>query len=165
MAHQPLLSQVFGFVGWLLVIVAAASVGIVTSARAASFYGQLSQPVWAPPAWLFGPMWSVLYLLMTVAAWLVWREHGFSGAGVALGLFLVQLAANALWSWLFFALHRGALSTAEIGLLWVLILATIVAFWPLHQLAALLLVPYLAWVTVASALTLSLWRANRAVLG
>ena len=165
MTDPSLPSQGIGLVGWLLLTIAAASVGVITSARAASFYGQLSQPRWAPPAWLFGPMWSVLYLLMAVAAWLVWREHGFSGAGIALGLFVVQLAANALWSWLFFVLRRGALSVAEIAVLWLLILATIVAFWPLHRLAALMLVPYLAWVSVASALTWSLWRANRAVLG
>ena len=165
MAHESWQSQALGLVGWFLLTLAAASVGVITSARAASFYGQLSQPAWAPPAWLFGPMWSVLYVLMTVAAWLVWRAHGFSGAGLGLGLFVVQLVANALWSWLFFVLRRGALSTAEIAVLWLLILATIIAFWPLHRLAALLLVPYLVWVSVASALTVSLWRANREVLG
>jgi tryptophan-rich sensory protein len=165
MTHQPWQNQALGLIGWLLLAFAAASVGIITSVRAASFYAQLSQPAWAPPAWLFGPMWSVLYLLMAVSAWLVWRDQGFGGAGLGLGLFVVQLAANALWSVLFFVLHRGALSVAEIVLLWLLILATILAFWPMNRLAALLLVPYLAWVSVASALTLSLWRGNRAVLG
>jgi tryptophan-rich sensory protein len=165
MAHEPWQSQALGLLGWLLLTFAAASIGVITSARAASFYGQLLQPAWAPPAWLFGPVWSVLYILMAVSAWLVWREHGFGGAGFGLGLFVVQLVANALWSWLFFVLRRGALSLAEIIVLWLLILATILAFWPLHRLAALLLVPYLAWVSVASALTLSLWRANRGVLG
>lgn len=165
MAHQSWQSQALGLVGWFLLTFAAASVGVINSARAASFYGQLTQPPWAPPAWLFGPMWSVLYVLMAVAAWLVWRDHGLSGARFALGVFVVQLVANALWSWLFFVLRRGALSVAEIVVLWLLILATILAFWPLHRLAALMLVPYLAWVSVASVLTLSLWRANRAVLG
>lgn len=165
MAHESFQSQALGLVGWFLVTLAAASVGAITSARSASFYGQLSKPAWAPPAWLFGPMWSVLYILMAVAAWLVWRDHGFGGAAFALGFYLIQLVANALWSWLFFVLHLGALSVAEIVVLWVLILATIVAFWPLHRLAALLLVPYIAWVSVAAALTLSLWRSNRTVLG
>ena len=165
MAHPSLQSQVLGLLGWFLVTVAAASVGALTAGRAASFYGQLSQPAWAPPPWLFGPVWSVLYILMAVSAWLVWRERGFSGAGLALGLFLAQLVANALWSWLFFVLHRGALSVAEIAVLWLLILATIVAFWPSDRLAALMLVPYLAWVSVASALTWTLWRANHDVLG
>ncbi len=165
MAYQSFQSQALGLVGWLLVTFAAASVGIITSARAASFYGQLSQPSWAPPAWLFGPMWSVLYILMAVAAWLVWRDHGLGGAELPLGLFVVQLVANALWSWLFFVLRRGALAVAEIVVLWLLILATILAFWPLHRPASLMLVPYLAWVSVASALTVSLWRRNHAVLG
>ena len=164
MSHS-LLVQALGFVGWFVVTLAAASVGALTSARAARFYGQLVQPRWAPPAWLFGPMWTVLYLLMVVAVWLVWRDQGFDGARLALGLYLVQLVANALWSWLFFVLHRGAWATAEIALLWLLILSTILAFWPLHRLAALMLVPYLAWVGVASALTWTLWRSNRAELG
>jgi tryptophan-rich sensory protein len=102
---------------------------------------------------------------MAVAAWLVWRKHGFSGASTALGLFAIQLVANALWTWLFFTLHLGALSLSEIVLLWLLIAATIFAFWPLQRLAALLLVPYLAWVSFASALTLSLWQLNHAALG
>jgi tryptophan-rich sensory protein len=107
----------------------------------------------------------VLYIAMAVAAWLVWRERGFRGAPTALGLFVVQLIANALWTWLFFVLHQGALSLAEIVVLWLLIAATISRFWPIDRLAALLLVPYLAWVSFASALTLSLWRLNPAVLG
>jgi len=165
MSHQSWQSQALGLVGWLLLTFAAASAGAIASARAASFYGQLSQPAWAPPAWLFGPMWSALYILMAVAAWLVWRDHGIRGAALALGLFVGQLVANALWSWLFFVLRYGALSVAEIVVLWLLILATILTFWPLHRLAALMLLPYLAWVSVASALTWSLWRANRAALG
>ena len=165
MEHPSLRSQSLGLVGWLIATFAAGSVGAIASARAATFYGQLSQPAWAPPAWLFGPVWSALYLLMAVAAWLVWRKHGFRDGRIALWLFIVQLFANALWTWLFFVLHRGALSLAEIALLWLLIAATISAFWPLQRLAALLLVPYLAWVSFASALTLSLWRLNPSVLG
>lgn len=165
MTRQSLKTQSLGLVGWVVGTFAAGSVGAMASARAATFYGQLSQPSWAPPAWLFGPVWSVLYLCMAVAAWLVWRERGFKGAAGALWLFIIQLVANALWTWLFFVLHAGALSMAEILLLWLLIAATIVKFWPVQRLAALLLVPYLAWVSFASGLTLSLWRLNPAVLG
>ncbi len=165
MEHQSLKSQSLGLVGWLVATFAAGSVGAIASARAATFYGQLSQPTWAPPAWLFGPVWSALYLCMAVAAWLVWRKHGFRGARSALWLFIVQLLANALWTWLFFVLHHGALSLAEIALLWLFIAATVLAFWPLQRLAALLLIPYLAWVSFAAALTLSLWRLNPSVLG
>ena len=165
MTHASLKKQSLGLLGWLAATFAAGSVGAIASVRAASFYAQLSQPSWAPPAWLFGPVWSVLYILMALAAWLVWRKHGFSGASTGLRLFAIQLVANALWTWLFFTLHLGALSLAEIVLLWLLIAATIFAFWPLQRPAALLLVPYLAWVSFASALTFSLWQLNHAVLG
>ncbi|MBC7704803.1 MAG: tryptophan-rich sensory protein [Rhodoferax sp.] len=165
MTHPSFQRQSLGLIGWLAATFAAGSVGAIAAARAATFYGQLSQPAWAPPGWLFGPVWSALYILMALAAWLVWRKHSFSGAPKALWLFVIQLFANALWTWLFFVLHRGALSLAEIVVLWLLIAATIAAFWPLQRLAALLLVPYLAWVSFASALTLSLWRLNPAVLG
>src|SRR4029077_13563148 len=92
-AHQSLKSQSLGLLGWLVATFAAGSVGAIASARAAAFYGQLSQPSWAPPAWLFGPVWSALYLLMAVAAWLVWRKNGFRAARSALWLFIVQLFA------------------------------------------------------------------------
>ncbi len=158
-------TQALGLVGWLVATFAAGSVGAVASAQAATFYGKLSQPIWAPPAWLFGPAWSLLYVCMAVAAWLIWRERGFKGAPLGLRLFAIQLVANALWTWLFFVLHLGALSMAEIVILWLLIAATIFNFWPVQRLAALLLVPYLIWVSFAAALTLSLWRMNPAVLG
>ncbi len=143
---------------------AAAAIGAFASAQAGAFYAQLQQPVWAPPGWLFGPVWTVLYLMMAIAAWLVWRVHGFRRARVALGLFVLQLAANALWTWLFFVWHLGAFAFVEILLLWALIVATIVAFWRLLPVAAWLLVPYLAWVSFACALTLSTWQLNPTIL-
>ena len=99
---------------------------------------------------------------MGVAAWLVWRSPG--SKGVALGLFGAQLAVNALWSWLFFAWHRGALATVEVLVLLALIVATAAAFWRTSHLAALLLVPYLLWVSFASALTWAVWRSNPGLL-
>lgn len=165
MTRQSLKAKSVGLAGWLLVTFAAGSIGAIASARASTFYGQLLQPSWAPPAWLFGPVWSVLYACMALAAWLVWRERGLRGAAIALSLYIAQLVANALWTWLFFVLHLGALAMAEIVVLWLLIAATIVSFWAIHRLAALLLLPYLVWVGFASALTWSLWRANPAVLG
>lgn len=158
-------AQLFGLLGWLLVSFCTGAIGGLGSVNAAGFYGRLVQPSWAPPAWLFGPAWSLLYVLMGVAAWLVWREHSFRGARPALALFAVQLVANALWSWLFFAWQLGAAAFAEIVLLWLLIAATVALFWRLHRLAALLLLPYLAWVSFAAALNLALWRLNPAVLG
>ncbi len=157
--------QVAGLVVWLLVSFTAAAAGGVASASAGTFYQQLQKPGWAPPPWLFGPVWSVLYLMMGIAAWLVWRRGGFAGARTALTLFLVQLAANGLWTWLFFAWRRGALAFAEILLLWVLIAATILAFWRVSRPAGLLLVPYLLWVSFATALTFAVWRLNPGILG
>jgi translocator protein len=157
--------QILGLAGWLLLTFVAAGVGALASVRSEAFYQQLSRPDWAPPPTVFGPVWSVLYLLMGVAAWLVWRERGFSGARTALGLFLIQLLANALWTWLFFAWRQGALAFGEILVLWVLIVATLVAFWRVRRLAALLLLPYLAWVSFAAALTYAVWRRNPVLLG
>lgn len=157
--------SLWGLAGWLLISVVAGGVGAVASVSANDFYGSLTQPPWAPPAWLFGPVWTLLYLMMGVAAWLVWRRHGFRGARAALLLFGAQLVANALWTWLFFAWHRGALAMVDIVVLWLLITATIAAFWRLQRLAAVLLLPYLAWVSFASALTWAMWRMNPAVLG
>jgi benzodiazapine receptor len=157
--------QWMGLAGWLLASFAAAAVGGVASANAGDFYQQLARPAWAPPSWLFGPVWSVLYLLMGIGAWLVWRERGFRGARGALWLFVIQLAANALWTWLFFAWRRGALAVGEILLLWVLIAATIAAFWRVRPLAGALLIPYLLWVTFATALTYAIWQRNPGLLG
>ena len=162
MTPRSLSSQWVGLLGWLLAAFAAGAVGAIASVDAASFYAQLSKPPWAPPGWVFGPVWSALYALMGVAAWLVWRSPG--SKGVALGLFGVQLAANALWSWLFFAWHRGALAAVEVLVLLALIVATGAAFWRTSRLAALLFVPYVLWVSFASALTWAVWRSNLGLL-
>ena len=156
--------QLLGLAGWLLLTFAVAATGALASASAGSFYRELIRPDWAPPGWLFGPVWSMLYLLMAIAAWLVWRVHGWRNARAALTLFVVQLAVNALWTWLFFVWRQGGLAFAEILLLWCLIVATSVAFKRLNALAAALLLPYLAWVSFASALTFAMWRLNPSVL-
>ncbi|MBT8126636.1 MAG: tryptophan-rich sensory protein [Gammaproteobacteria bacterium] len=165
MVSQSKQRQILGLVGWLVVSFVASAVGAVESINAKSFYSQLAQPIWAPPPWLFGPVWTVLYALMAIAAWLVWRSGGFRSNRIALSLFLVQLALNALWSWLFFAWNRGALAFADIVLLWVFIVATLVFFWRVRPLAGSLLIPYLLWVSFASALNYSVWQLNPQVLG
>ena len=157
--------QAVALAGWLAVTFAAAAAGAFASAQAGTFYLQLERPAWAPPGWLFAPVWTVLYVLMAVAAWLVWRGHGMRGARRALGVYIVQLAANALWTWIFFVWKQGALAFAEIVLLWALIAFTIVEFWRLRAAAALLLLPYLGWVSFAAALTLVTWRLNPGALG
>jgi translocator protein len=150
--------QVVGLGMWLVVSFVAAAIGGAASIKAGAFYGQLIRPEWAPPASLFGPVWTVLYILMGVAAWLVWRVGGFAAARL-------QLALNALWSWLFFAWQKGGLAFADIVVLWVLIAATVMAFWRIRPLAGLLLLPYLMWVTFASALNYFIWHLNPQLLG
>jgi benzodiazapine receptor len=162
MTSRSLSWQLIGLLGSLLAAFAAGALGAIASVDAASFYAQLSKPSWVPPAGVFGPVWSALYALMGVAAWLVWRSPG--SKGLALGLFGAQLAANALWSWLFFAWHRGALAAVEVLVLLALIVATVVTFWRSSRLAALLLVPYLLWVSFASALTWAVWQRNPGLL-
>jgi len=157
--------SVLGLGGWLLLVALAAALGGLASADAPTFYAALDRPGWAPPAWLFGPVWSALYLLMGIAAWLVWRIGGWRAALIPLTLFIVQLAFNALWSWLFFTWHSGLWSVIEIAVLWVLILITVVCFWRRHPLAGALLLPYLAWVSFASVLAWTLWQRNPSLLG
>ncbi len=143
---------------------AAAAAGSIASIQAADFYQELAKPPWAPPAAVFGPVWTALYLLMAVAAWLVIRSSGWPGARSAITLYLVQLAFNALWTWIFFRWRSGGVALLEILVLWTLLLLTVRAFWRSRPLAGTLLLPYLAWVTFAAALTYALWRYNTAVL-
>ncbi len=124
-----------------------------------SWYAGLRKPSWAPTGRTIGMIWSVLYVLMAVAAWLVWWEAGI--LLVPLGLFAVQLALNAGWSWLFFGRRSPRIAFAEILVLWAFILATLVAFWMVTWVAGLLFVPYLVWVTFAAYVNLTLWRMNR----
>lgn len=157
--------QISGLIRWLALSFLAALIGAVASIDAKTFYAQLVQPDWAPPAWLFGPVWTTLYAMMGVAAWLVWRQGGFNQQIKPLTFFLVQLAVNALWSWLFFVWHLGASSFFTIVILWLLIIATIIQFYRISVAAALLLVPYLLWVSFAALLCHSIWTLNPAILG
>ena len=153
-----------GLLGWLALCFVAAALGGLASSNAVGFYGQLVQPTWAPPAWLFGPVWTLLYAMMGVAAWLVWKEQGWRNARGALSLFVAQLAANALWTWLFFVWHLGAVASAEIVLLWLMIAFTAWKFWHIRKLAGGLLLPYLLWVSFATALSFAMWRGNPQIL-
>lgn len=149
---------------WLLVTFAAGGLGAIASIDAAEFYLQLARPDWAPPAGVFGPVWTALYCLIGISAWLVWRERRLESGSTPYVLFFAQLTANALWTWLFFAWHRGQWAFIEILLLIALIIATMVSFKAIKPLAAWLLVPYLGWVCFASALTFAVWQRNPGVL-
>jgi len=133
---------------------------IVHHACAGRVVRDSAEAPWNPPNWVFAPVWSALYLMMAVAAWLVWRRAGFGGASAALGLFAAQLIFNVAWSWLFFGLRSPGLAFGGIVVLWVAIVATIVSFARTTAAAAWIMTPYLAWVTFASTLNLAIWRLN-----
>ncbi len=145
-------------VGLAAVCFGAAGIGgLATAPNIPTWYAGLVKPAWTPPGWIFGPVWSFLYLSMAVAAWLVWRR---GNALVPLTLFAIQLAFNAAWSWLFFGLHSPCAALIDVVLLWVAISATLLVFWFRSTIAGLLFVPYLAWVSFAAVLNFAIWRLN-----
>jgi translocator protein len=151
-------SERLALIGWLALCFAAAGTAVFVSTD--GWYASLHKPAWNPPAWVFGPAWTVLYVMMAVAAWMVWRAGGWKAQGRALGLFLLQWLLNALWTPLFFGLQRPGLAFAEITVLWLVLAATLWSFWRVRKAAGVLLVPYLAWVSFAAALNFTIWRLN-----
>jgi benzodiazapine receptor len=148
---------------WLLVWIAVCFIPAVIGSRFSpgEWYAGLVKPSWTPPGYVFGPVWTLLYASMAVAAWMLWRGVGFGGARMALILFIAQLVLNGMWSWIFFGLHKPGLAFVEIFFLWALIVATLIAFWKLYPPSGILLVPYLAWVSFAAVLNFSIWWFNR----
>ena len=143
---------------WLAAAFVPAAIGAAFPETA--YYARLRKPSWAPPPWLFGPVWTALYALIGVAAWVVARRGG-SGSRLALGLWGGQLALNAAWTPIFFGLRARGLALVEIVILWVAVVSTTVAFFARSNLAGALMVPYQAWVSFATALTWEIWRRNR----
>lgn len=143
---------------WLVLCFSASATAFFVSTG--GWYAGLNKPSWNPPAWLFGPAWTVLYVMMAVAAWLVWCRGGWRAQRVALSVFLVQWFLNALWTPLFFGMHRPGLAFAEIVVFWFALAATVVLFWRVSRPAGILLLPYLAWVSFASVLNFTIWRLN-----
>jgi len=126
------------------------------------WYSGLAKPAFAPPNWLFGPAWTVLYILMGIAAFIVWRRAlAAPGVKPALLVFLIQLALNLAWSWLFFALRSPLAGLVEIGVLWCAILVTIILFFRISAPAGILLLPYIGWVSFATALNGAIYFLNR----
>ena len=158
-------SMAVSLIASLTVCFLAAAIGASASLQAGSFYADLVRPDWAPPGSVFGPVWTVLYAMMAVAAWLIWPSRRTALARIALLLFALQLLANTAWSWLFFGWKQGALSFLDIVLLWVLVASTLALFWRIRRLAGLLLVPYLVWVSFAAMLNFSVWQLNPSALG
>lgn len=144
--------------GWLVLCFSAAATGAFFPPG--DWYGTLQKPAWNPPGWVFGPVWTALYAMMAIAAWLVGRRGGFAAQRAPLLWFLAQLALNAAWTPLFFGLRRPGLAFADILLLWLALAITLSAFCRASRPAAWLLAPYLAWVSFAAFLNFTLWRLN-----
>lgn len=143
---------VVGIAAWVGSAATATSVG--------SWYVTLEKPTWTPPGAVIGAVWTVLYVAMAIAAWLVWRRAGFDEARAALALFAAQLVLNASWSAIFFGLRAPGAALAEIVVLWVAVLATTLAFWRHSRVAGALMLPYLAWVAFAAFLNAAIWLMN-----
>ena len=153
------LRDIFVLVGFVSLCLAVGGVsGYFTLAGVREWFPTLVKPSFNPPSWLFAPVWTVLYIMMGLAAWLVWRQGG--DTNLALWMFFIQLALNFLWSFLFFNLRRIDVALLQILVLWISIAVTLSLFWGVDQRAGLLLMPYLAWVGFAGLLNASLWRLN-----
>jgi tryptophan-rich sensory protein len=156
------LKNVWSLAASLAICLAAGGVGsFATSAKIPTWYATLAKPALNPPNWIFAPVWTTLYILMAVAAWMVWTRRQQAGTRAALALFAVQLLLNTLWSFLFFGAENPGLAMVEIIVLWLAISATIRTFREISPTAAWLLAPYLAWVSFASYLNFAIWRLNR----
>jgi translocator protein len=133
---------------------------IFTTTAVREWYPTLQKPPWTAPSWLFAPVWTALYLMMALAAWIVWRERLRAPVNKALAIFAFQLLLNAAWSPLFFGLQSPLAGLLVIIPLWAAILAALISFWRISPASGTLLIPYLAWVSFATALNLSIWRMN-----
>ncbi|HSJ08797.1 MAG TPA: TspO/MBR family protein [Longimicrobiales bacterium] len=151
------MSRWLGLAIWIALPMIAGVVG--SQFAPGAWFDALRKPPFNPPSWVFAPVWTTLYVAMGVAAWLVWDRHRTS-ANPALALFVIQLVANAMWSWLFFGRQSPGAALVDIVVLWFLILGTMWAFWRLRPAAGMLLLPYIAWVTFATALNFEIWRLN-----
>ena len=143
-----------------LCLVISAIGGWITAGSVGTWYQTLQKPVFNPPNWIFAPVWSLLYLMIALAGWRVWRRVGVAGAPAAMAVYATQLALNLGWSFLFFGSRMIGVALAEILLLLVVICVNAVLFWRKDRVAGWLLAPYVAWVAFASVLNFALWRLN-----
>jgi translocator protein len=150
--------SITGLLLWIAVSLLAGVVGLFFSPG--EWYQELRKPAWTPPRWVFGPVWTFLYIIMGMAAWRVWGHGGFRKRSLHLFLFFLQLLLNALWSWLFFGMKNPGAALVDLALLWVILGIMLPLFWKVEGMAGKLLVPYFAWVTFALALNFEIWRLN-----
>ena len=153
--------KLIGLVVFIAICLGAGGLGaIATTAEIDGWYKTIEKPSWNPPGYVFGPVWTTLYIMMAIAAWLVWKPAGFQSVKVPLSLFSGQLALNIGWSWVFFNFHQPGWAFGEIVVLWIAIVATTIAFFQSSKTAGWLLVPYVSWVTFAAVLNFAIWRLN-----
>jgi benzodiazapine receptor len=159
MSPTPRLVSIIGLIMSFVLVAAVAAIG--GRSGPGEWYARLAKPPWTPPDRLFGPVWTLLYILMAISAWLVWRKAGLRPAAAALSVYLCQLVLNGLWSWIFFNRHRIGWALVDIAALWVMILFTVILFRRVRPVAGALFIPYLVWVSFAGILNFELWRLNR----
>lgn len=152
------LAAEIGLIGFIIVAFLAATGGAIW--RPGAWYETIRKPSWRPPNWLFAPVWMVLFGMIAVSGWLVWREVGLVGGGLAFVAYGVQLVLNFFWSGVFFGLKRIGLAALEMAALWIAIAVNIALFHEITPWAAYLLLPYLAWVSFAFVLNIAIWRLN-----
>jgi len=150
--------KVLALIGWILLCSLAGIFG--AQFEPGTWYQLLTKPAWTPPNWIFPVVWPILYILMGISVWLIWKMKNTTLLQTEFTWFFVQLALNALWSWIFFGLHLIGTGLAEILLLWISILFTTLLFWKKNKTAGFLLLPYLLWVGYASALNFAIWQLN-----
>jgi len=144
----------------ILICLGAAAIGsAATIPQIDAWYTTINKPSWNPPNYVFGPVWTVLYVMMGVSLWLVWISSD-AKRWRAIALFAIQLSLNVAWSWIFFAMHSPGWAFLDIVLLWTAIAATICLFWPISKISSALLVPYFLWVSFAALLNFAIWQMN-----
>ncbi len=156
MKHSPSSTRsLLVLAGLILVTFCAPLAGMMMPPGA--WYASLAKPEWNPPSWIFGPVWSALYLMMAIAAWLIWKRDGWRQP---MRLYFIQLILNAAWSPIFFGAQKPSWALVDIVALWIAVLLTLWSFFRISKTAGWLLVPYLAWVSFATLLNFTLWRLN-----
>lgn len=153
--------QTAGLIVFLILCLGVGALGgMATTPEIAGWYSTLNKPTWNPPPSIFGPVWTTLYLMMALSAWLIWRKGGLQKNRIPLAAFAVQLILNLAWSWIFFSMHQIGGAFVEITVLWSSILLTGILFHKNSKLASVLLLPYLCWVSFATYLNFTLWQLN-----
>lgn len=151
--------KIIGLVVWILICFIPAIIG--SQFGPGDWYQTLTKPEWNPPNWIFGPVWTLLYISMGISVWIIWKNYGLKTAAIPITFFIAQLILNALWSWFFFGLENVGLAFIDIVALWTLIFITLILFWKLNTWSGVLLLPYIAWVSFATVLNYNIWQLNK----